>query len=63
MIVGTVVGSLLLIFILLVFIGLLYWKLSSRHGFEKEFSNDIRYCTALQRQQGTVIGVGSLTVR
>ncbi|XP_074473821.1 V-set and immunoglobulin domain-containing protein 8a isoform X2 [Sebastes fasciatus] len=42
MIVGTVVGSLLLIFILLVFVGLLYWKLSSRHRFEKEFSNDIR---------------------
>ncbi|XP_059214356.1 coxsackievirus and adenovirus receptor homolog [Centropristis striata] len=42
MIVGTTVGSLLLIFILLVFIGLLYWKLSSRHRYEKEFSNDIR---------------------
>ncbi|XP_070707112.1 V-set and immunoglobulin domain-containing protein 8a [Pempheris klunzingeri] len=41
-IVGTVVGSLLLIFILLVFIGLLYWKLRSRHRHEKEFSNDIR---------------------
>ncbi|KAM9338167.1 V-set and immunoglobulin domain-containing protein 8a [Symphorus nematophorus] len=41
-IVGTVVGSLLLIFILLVFIWLLYWKLSSRHHYEKEFSNDIR---------------------
>ncbi|XP_029300922.1 V-set and immunoglobulin domain-containing protein 8a [Cottoperca gobio] len=41
-IVSTIVGSLLLIFILLVFIGLLYWKLSNRHRFEKEFSNDIR---------------------
>ncbi|XP_032395882.1 V-set and immunoglobulin domain-containing protein 8a [Etheostoma spectabile] len=41
-IVGTIVGSLLLIFILLVFTGLLYWKLSTRHRFEKEFSNDIR---------------------
>ncbi|KAI3362017.1 hypothetical protein L3Q82_012357 [Scortum barcoo] len=41
-IVGTVVGSVLLIFILLVFIGLLYWKLSGRHRYEKEFSNDIR---------------------
>ncbi|XP_039636603.1 V-set and immunoglobulin domain-containing protein 8a isoform X2 [Perca fluviatilis] len=41
-IVGTIVGSLLLIFILLVFTGLLYWKLSIRHRFEKEFSNDIR---------------------
>ncbi|XP_068561733.1 V-set and immunoglobulin domain-containing protein 8a [Cebidichthys violaceus] len=42
-IVGTVVGSLLLIFILLVFIGILYWKLSNRRRFEKEFSNDIGY--------------------
>ncbi|XP_075935577.1 V-set and immunoglobulin domain-containing protein 8a [Anarhichas minor] len=41
-IVGTGVGSLLLIFILLVFIGILYWKLSNRHRFEEEFSNDIR---------------------
>ncbi|XP_034564925.1 V-set and immunoglobulin domain-containing protein 8a [Notolabrus celidotus] len=41
-IVGTVVGSLLLIFILLVFIVLLYWKLSSRRRYEKEFSNEIR---------------------
>ncbi|TDH01864.1 hypothetical protein EPR50_G00167100 [Perca flavescens] len=41
-IVGTIVGSLLLIFILLVFTGLLYWKLSIRHRYEKEFSNDIR---------------------
>ncbi|XP_060917810.1 V-set and immunoglobulin domain-containing protein 8a [Labrus mixtus] len=41
-IVGTVVGSLLLIFILLVFIVLLFWKLSSRHRHEKEFSNEIR---------------------
>ncbi|XP_035523768.1 V-set and immunoglobulin domain-containing protein 8a [Morone saxatilis] len=41
-IVGTIVGSLLLIFILLVFLGLLYWKLSNRHHYEKEFSNDIR---------------------
>ncbi|KAM6901257.1 coxsackievirus and adenovirus receptor homolog [Lycodopsis pacificus] len=40
-IVGTVVGSLLLVFILLVFIGILYWKLSNRHRFEEEFSNDI----------------------
>lgn len=66
MIVGTVVGSLLLIFVLLVFLGLLYWKLSNRHCYEKEFSNEIRYCTALQlqyRQQGIVKGVGSLMVR
>ncbi|XP_074547053.1 V-set and immunoglobulin domain-containing protein 8a [Halichoeres trimaculatus] len=41
-IVGTVVGSVLLIFILLVFIVLLFWKLSSRHRYEKEFSNEIR---------------------
>lgn len=44
-IVGTAVGSLLLIVILLVFIGLLYWKMSSRFRHEKEFSNEIRYCT------------------
>nr|XP_046230935.1 coxsackievirus and adenovirus receptor homolog isoform X2 [Scatophagus argus] len=41
-IVGTIVGSLLLIFILLVFIAILYWKLSNRHRYEKEFSNEIR---------------------
>ncbi|XP_053196521.1 V-set and immunoglobulin domain-containing protein 8a [Scomber japonicus] len=41
-IVGTVVGSLLLIFILLVFVGVLYWKWSSRRRYEKEFSNEIR---------------------
>ncbi|XP_070781232.1 V-set and immunoglobulin domain-containing protein 8a [Enoplosus armatus] len=41
-IVGTTVGSLLLIFVLLVFIGLLYWKLSNRHRCEKDFSNEIR---------------------
>ncbi|XP_047425522.1 V-set and immunoglobulin domain-containing protein 8a isoform X2 [Mugil cephalus] len=41
-IVGTVVGSLLLIFILLVFIVLLYWKLRERRRYEKEFSNEIR---------------------
>ncbi|AWP14993.1 putative coxsackievirus and adenovirus receptor -like [Scophthalmus maximus] len=41
-IVGTAVGSLLLIVILLVFIGLLYWKMSSRFRHEKEFSNEIR---------------------
>ncbi|XP_010735049.2 V-set and immunoglobulin domain-containing protein 8a [Larimichthys crocea] len=41
-IVGTVVGSLLLIFILLVLIVILYWKLSTRHRYEKEFSNEIR---------------------
>lgn len=41
-IVGTTVGSLLLIFILLVFIGLLYWKLSDRQRYEKEISNEIR---------------------
>ncbi|XP_026030103.1 V-set and immunoglobulin domain-containing protein 8a isoform X1 [Astatotilapia calliptera] len=41
-IVGTIVGSLLLIFIFLVFVVLLYWKLSSRRRYEKEFSNDIR---------------------
>ncbi|XP_072227771.1 V-set and immunoglobulin domain-containing protein 8a [Leuresthes tenuis] len=41
-IVGTTVGSLLLIFILLVFVGLLLGKLSNRHHYEKEFSNEIR---------------------
>ncbi|XP_040013986.1 coxsackievirus and adenovirus receptor homolog [Xiphias gladius] len=41
-IVGTVVGSLLLIFILLVIIGLLSQKLSNRYCYEKEFSNEIR---------------------
>ncbi|KAM4527555.1 V-set and immunoglobulin domain-containing protein 8a isoform 1-T2 [Odontesthes bonariensis] len=41
-IVGTTVGSLLLIFILLVFLGLLFGKLSNRHDYEKEFSNEIR---------------------
>ncbi|KAM7369260.1 hypothetical protein PAMP_013542 [Pampus punctatissimus] len=41
-IVGTIVGSLLFIFILLVFIGVLYWKLGNRHRYEKEFSNEIR---------------------
>uniref|UniRef100_A0A3B4ZSW6 Ig-like domain-containing protein n=1 Tax=Stegastes partitus TaxID=144197 RepID=A0A3B4ZSW6_9TELE len=35
-IVGTVVGSLLLIVILLIFIGVLYWKLSNRNRYEKE---------------------------
>ncbi|KAM3599479.1 uncharacterized protein V6R79_006538 [Siganus canaliculatus] len=41
-IVGTVVGSLLLTFILLVFAGILYWKLNTRYRHEKEFSNEIR---------------------
>ncbi|CAG5867240.1 unnamed protein product [Menidia menidia] len=41
-IVGTSVGSLLLIFILLVFAALLFWKLRSRRHSEKEFSNEIR---------------------
>ncbi|KAF6721691.1 Coxsackievirus and adenovirus receptor-like [Oryzias melastigma] len=41
-IVGTLVGSLLLIFILLVFIVLLYWKLRNGRYNEKEFSNEIR---------------------
>lgn len=45
-IVGTVVGSLLLIFILLVFVTLLYWKLRSRYHHEKEVSNEIRYSSA-----------------
>ncbi|KAI4816371.1 hypothetical protein KUCAC02_008698 [Chaenocephalus aceratus] len=49
-IVGSIVGSLLLIFILLVFIGLILWKLSSRRGFEKEFSNDIRKPHIVQNQ-------------
>ncbi|XP_068614531.1 coxsackievirus and adenovirus receptor homolog [Brachionichthys hirsutus] len=40
--VGTVVGSLLFIFIVLIFIAILYWKMSSRHRYEKEFSNEIR---------------------
>ncbi|XP_041816427.1 V-set and immunoglobulin domain-containing protein 8a [Chelmon rostratus] len=41
-IVGTIVGSLLLIFILLVFTGLLYWKLSNIRRYDNEFSNEIR---------------------
>ncbi|XP_030290749.1 V-set and immunoglobulin domain-containing protein 8a [Sparus aurata] len=41
-IVGVTVGSLLLIFVLLVFIALLYWKLGNLRRHEKEFSNDIR---------------------
>ncbi|KAM9841706.1 V-set and immunoglobulin domain-containing protein 8a [Aulostomus maculatus] len=41
-IVGTVVGSLLFVVILLVFLGILYWKLCSRRQYEKEFSNEIR---------------------
>ncbi|XP_041826923.1 coxsackievirus and adenovirus receptor homolog [Melanotaenia boesemani] len=41
-IVGTVVGSLLLIFILLVFIALVFWKLGNRRHYEKELSNEIR---------------------
>ncbi|XP_068191525.1 coxsackievirus and adenovirus receptor homolog [Antennarius striatus] len=40
--VGTVVGSLLFIFIVLVFIAILYWKMSTRYRYEKEFSNEIR---------------------
>uniref|UniRef100_A0A3Q1GIT0 Coxsackievirus and adenovirus receptor homolog n=1 Tax=Acanthochromis polyacanthus TaxID=80966 RepID=A0A3Q1GIT0_9TELE len=51
-IVGTIVGSLLLIFILLVFIVLLYWKFNSRRRYEKEFSNEIRYRTAQCRHTG-----------
>ncbi|XP_068430306.1 V-set and immunoglobulin domain-containing protein 8a [Clinocottus analis] len=61
-IVGTVVGSLLFIFILLVFIGILYWKLSDRrHRSEEEFSNDIGYGSVLQ-SYCTVNGGGNLTV-
>uniref|UniRef100_A0A3Q3BBK4 Coxsackievirus and adenovirus receptor homolog n=1 Tax=Kryptolebias marmoratus TaxID=37003 RepID=A0A3Q3BBK4_KRYMA len=41
-VVGNVVGSLLLVFIVLVFVVLLYWKLRSRRRYEKEFSNEIR---------------------
>lgn len=62
-IIGTTVGSLLLIFILLVFIAILYWKLSNRRRYEKEFSNEIRYCAAPQRQQGTVKHLSSMRVR
>lgn len=57
MIVGTAVGSLLLIFILLVFIGVLYWKLSSRLRYEKELSNEIRYCTAAPTDSGADLKV------
>ncbi|KAM9820207.1 coxsackievirus and adenovirus receptor homolog [Neosynchiropus ocellatus] len=42
LIVGTVVGSILLSFILLVFIALLYWRLRTAHRCEKELSNEIR---------------------
>ncbi|XP_029024733.1 coxsackievirus and adenovirus receptor homolog isoform X3 [Betta splendens] len=42
MMVGTSVGSLLFFFIMLLFLALCYWKLSSRRRYEKEFSNDIR---------------------
>ncbi|KAM9323027.1 V-set and immunoglobulin domain-containing protein 8a [Pholidichthys leucotaenia] len=45
-IIGTTVGSVLFIFILLVLIVLLYLKLSNRCHYEKEFSNDIRKCKA-----------------
>ncbi|KAK7896640.1 hypothetical protein WMY93_021965 [Mugilogobius chulae] len=41
-IVGTVIGCILLILILLLFIAALYWKLRSRHTYDKDFSNDIR---------------------
>ncbi|XP_055369456.1 coxsackievirus and adenovirus receptor homolog isoform X2 [Betta splendens] len=41
MMVGTSVGSLLFFFIMLLFLALCYWKLSSRRRYEKEFSNDI----------------------
>ncbi|XP_044000456.1 coxsackievirus and adenovirus receptor homolog [Gambusia affinis] len=39
---GKVVGSLLLIFIFLVFAGVLHWKLKDRRHHEEEFSNEIR---------------------
>uniref|UniRef100_A0A3B3UZ84 Ig-like domain-containing protein n=1 Tax=Poecilia latipinna TaxID=48699 RepID=A0A3B3UZ84_9TELE len=39
---GNVVGSLLLVFILLVFAGVLYWKLEDRRHHDREFSNEIR---------------------
>ncbi|XP_054896611.1 coxsackievirus and adenovirus receptor homolog [Poeciliopsis prolifica] len=39
---GNVVGSLLLIYIFLVFAGVLYWKLRDRRRHDKEFSNEIR---------------------
>ncbi|KAM4719204.1 coxsackievirus and adenovirus receptor homolog [Anableps anableps] len=39
---GKAVGSLLLVLILLVFAGVLCWKLKDRHRHDKEFSNEIR---------------------
>lgn len=62
MIIGTAVGSLLLIFVLVVFLAILYWKLSNRHGYEKEFSNEIRYCIAPYTQHDTVNGFSGFTV-
>ncbi|XP_075885965.1 coxsackievirus and adenovirus receptor homolog isoform X1 [Nelusetta ayraudi] len=41
-IIGTTVGSLLLIFVLLVYIAIFSWKLRSRLHDEKEYSNEIR---------------------
>ncbi|CAL9683593.1 unnamed protein product [Knipowitschia caucasica] len=41
-IVGTVIGCILLLLILLLFIAVLYWKLRSRHSYDKDLSNDIR---------------------
>ncbi|XP_015257012.1 PREDICTED: coxsackievirus and adenovirus receptor homolog [Cyprinodon variegatus] len=39
---GKAVGSLLLVLILLLFTGLLCWKLNDRYHHDKEFSNEIR---------------------
>lgn len=61
--VGTFVGSLLLIFILMVFLGLFYWRLNNRHHYEKEFSNEIRYTLQhKQRQLGEVNDIGNGTL-
>lgn len=61
-IIGTTVGSLLLIFILLVFLAILYWKLSNRRRYEKEFSNEIRYWTAPYTQHDAVNGFSGFRV-
>lgn len=61
-IIGTAVGSLLLIFVLVVFLAILYWKLNNRHGYEKEFSNEIRYCTAPYTQHDTVNGFSGFRI-
>ncbi|KAM8872769.1 coxsackievirus and adenovirus receptor homolog [Synchiropus picturatus] len=42
LIMGTVVGSILLSFVLLLFVALVYWRLRTVRHSEKEFSNEIR---------------------